>query len=129
MARFTDPLPETQAQTMVSEMRPTAAPISAHARQFLGNASPDLDEAPLRMEPRRLSLAEEDALTFMFARHPPDQEQTNAMERVYVAACEFARVVLENCPRSADRSAAVRQIRDACMTANAAIALRGASLT
>jgi hypothetical protein len=37
-------------------------------------------------------------------------------------------VLLANCPRGADRSAAIRLIRDACMTANAAVALDGLSL-
>jgi hypothetical protein len=44
------------------------------------------------------------------------------------AAKNFAEVVLANCPRGADMSAAIRLIRDARMTANAAIALNGLSL-
>jgi hypothetical protein len=39
------------------------------------------------------------------------------------AAQYFARVVMENTTGSADQSAAIRHIRDALMTANAAIAL------
>jgi hypothetical protein len=44
------------------------------------------------------------------------------------AAKNFAEVVLANCPNRADRTAAIRLIRDARMTANAAIALNGLSL-
>ncbi len=45
------------------------------------------------------------------------------------AAKNFERVVLEQCPASADRTFACRQIRDARMTANRSIALyRGEAL-
>lgn len=48
----------------------------------------------------------------------------------YVAVREsakaFARIVLDNTPACADQTAAIRKIREAVMTANAAIALDGA---
>jgi hypothetical protein len=46
-------------------------------------------------------------------------------QAVNAAAKAFFKVVQEHCPDSADRSAAFRQIREARMTANAAIALDG----
>ena len=42
------------------------------------------------------------------------------------AAKVFAQVVIDNTPECADQSAAIRKIREAVMTANAAIALDGA---
>lgn len=44
---------------------------------------------------------------------------------IRAAAKNFAMVVLLNAPKCADRSAAIREIRVAMMTANAAIALKG----
>jgi hypothetical protein len=44
------------------------------------------------------------------------------------AAKNFTEIVLLNCPRSADRSAAIVLIRNARRTANATIALSGLSL-
>jgi len=38
---------------------------------------------------------------------------------------EFARVIHENCPESPDRTAAIRHLREAVMTANASIATGG----
>jgi hypothetical protein len=44
---------------------------------------------------------------------------------IRAAALAFANVVNENAPDSPDKSAAIRMIRDAAMTANAAIACQG----
>jgi hypothetical protein len=41
------------------------------------------------------------------------------------AATQFAGVINEMCPESADKTAAVRKVREALFTANAAIALDG----
>lgn len=54
-----------------------------------------------------------------------DPADTPAFKAVNDAALEFAKVVLANTPSSADQSAAIRHIRDARMTANAAIACKG----
>jgi hypothetical protein len=45
--------------------------------------------------------------------------------RIREAALEFAATVLDNTPPCADQSVAIRKIREAVMTANAAIALDG----
>jgi hypothetical protein len=44
---------------------------------------------------------------------------------IRTAALVFANVVNENAPDSPDKSAAIRMIREAAMTANAAIACQG----
>jgi hypothetical protein len=44
---------------------------------------------------------------------------------IRAAALAFAAVVNEQVPDSADKSAAIRMIRDAALTANAAIACQG----
>lgn len=63
-----------------------------------------------------------------FKYHPPNDSTIPKYAAINQAAKNFAEIVLQNCPSSADRSAAIRLIRDARMTANAAVALNGLSL-
>lgn len=58
----------------------------------------------------------------LFSYHPPRPDQVRGYEAINAAGKAFARTVLEHAPDCADRSAAIRYIRDARMTANAAIA-------
>jgi hypothetical protein len=67
-------------------------------------------------------------LAQLFSYHPPTVETLQKFSAINQAAKNFAEVILQNCPPSADRSAAIRQIREARMTANAAISLNGLSL-
>jgi hypothetical protein len=64
----------------------------------------------------------------VFSYHPPTEVTLPKFAAINQAAKNFAEVVLQNCPSSADRSAAIRLIRDARMTANASVALNGLSL-
>lgn len=73
-------------------------------------------------------LSDDEILARLFSYHPPTVETLPRFQAINQAAKNFAEVVLQNCPAGADRSAAIRQIRDARMTANAAIALNGLSL-
>lgn len=59
----------------------------------------------------------------LFTYHPPRPGQAERYSKVREAALAFAEVVVDNTPKCPDRSAAVRKIREAVMTANAAIAL------
>jgi hypothetical protein len=61
----------------------------------------------------------------VFTYHAPNAEQIEKFAKVKEAGVAFARAILESCPPCADTSAALRQVRDARMTANAAIALNG----
>lgn len=78
-------------------------------------------------DPRKLNteLTREqiEELDHLFTYHPPTGDQIPRYTAINEAAKAFARVVLENTPRSADQSAAMRLIREARMTANSAIAL------
>jgi hypothetical protein len=58
----------------------------------------------------------------LFTYHPPTFEQVPLFGELREAAREFAHVVNRCCPDGADKSAAIRKIREAVMTANAAIA-------
>lgn len=59
----------------------------------------------------------------IFSYHAPTPEQLPKYDALRAAAKEFARAIIEKTPASADQSAAIRHVREAVMTANAAIAL------
>lgn len=68
----------------------------------------------------------EDKIQEMFTYHPPDNEQMVKYAAIRGAAKAMARIIYQNTPVSADQTAAIRLLRQAVMTANAAIATRGA---
>jgi hypothetical protein len=73
-------------------------------------------------------MSHAEILAALFSYHPPTPETLPKFAAINQAAKNFAEIVLQNCPSSADRSAAIRLIRDARMTANASVALNGLSL-
>lgn len=62
-------------------------------------------------------------LATVFAYHAPRGDQAQRHGAIKSGAQAFAEIVLANAPDCADRAAAVRHIREAMMTASAAIAL------
>ena len=60
-----------------------------------------------------------------FSYHSPTPEQVKQYAAINAASKALARVIIETCPQSADRSAALRLVREARMTANASIACGG----
>lgn len=77
------------------------------------------------MSRESLSLEEEAKLEEIFDYHSPDDEQAWAFPPIRAAAKDLARAILLNCPPCADRTAALRKLREAVMTANGGISLRG----
>lgn len=61
----------------------------------------------------------------VFTYHAPDAGQQAALEAVRDKAKELAQTILELTPPCADQQAALRSLREAVMTANAAIVLNG----
>jgi len=59
------------------------------------------------------------------AHHSPDRDQIQRITAIRQAALNFLDVIDANCPRCADATAAKRKVREAMMTANAAIVLNG----
>lgn len=57
-----------------------------------------------------------------FSHHPPKGDQTERYIRIRAAARHLAQVIVDHTPKSADQTAAIRKVREAMMTANAAIA-------
>lgn len=65
-------------------------------------------------------------LDHIFSYHPPPDEATREKyERIRAAARAFAQTIADETPECADQSHAIRCVRDAVMTANAAVALGG----
>jgi len=61
----------------------------------------------------------------IFTYHLPAPEQLPKYEAIRAKAKELGHVIVDNTPGSADQTAAIRLLREAVMTANAAIALQG----
>jgi len=61
----------------------------------------------------------------IFTYHPPRPEQLPKYEAIRAKAKELGQVIVENTPACADQAASIRLLREAVMTANAAIALDG----
>lgn len=60
-----------------------------------------------------------------FTYHAPEENDIYKYTQIREAAKYFAEVVMDNTPPSADQTTAIRKIREAVMTANAAIACGG----
>ena len=58
----------------------------------------------------------------LFTYHPPIDDQVERYARLRTAAKTFATAIRDLTPSSADQTAAVRKVREAVFTANAAIA-------
>lgn len=61
----------------------------------------------------------------VFSHHVPDHGDQLAYTSIRDSALSFARVIIRNTPKCADRTAAIRKVREAMMTANAARSLKG----
>lgn len=64
-------------------------------------------------------------LEHIFSHHPPEGDQPAQYEAIRAGAKAFAAIILENTPKSADQTASIRKLREAVMTANGSIALKG----
>lgn len=62
----------------------------------------------------------------VFASHELDADQAEAVAELRREAKLLAKAILALAPDCADRSMALRKLRECLMTANAAIALKGA---
>jgi hypothetical protein len=60
-----------------------------------------------------------------FSYHSPSSDNLVAYEKLRSAGKQFAQAINDLCPESADKTAAIRKVREAVMTANASIACGG----
>ena len=97
---------------------------------FLKDQGPGLPDAAgetqCRMTDRVAEKSPEQIIGDLFTYHPPQDEATVLKyEAVREAAKHLAMIIWKTCPFGADRTAAIRKLREAVMTANASIALNG----
>lgn len=59
----------------------------------------------------------------IFTYHPPRRDQADKHKMIWTAGLLLAEAILDYTPSGADQACAIRHIRDACMTANVAIAI------
>lgn len=62
---------------------------------------------------------------YVFAHHAPTPDKLVHYDAIHAAAKSFAQVILKHTLPSEDQAAALRLLREATMTANAAVALEG----
>jgi hypothetical protein len=70
-------------------------------------------------------MFEPEVIENWFTYHAPGSDDLVAYEKLRNAGKEFAKAINELCPDSADKTAAIRKVREAVMTANASIACKG----
>lgn len=83
---------------------------------------------PLAVEGTQLPLNQtggEMNLDNIFKHHTPNENQLQRIDLLRWKAKEFADAVVSATVGSADQSTAIRKIREALMTANAAVVLEG----
>ncbi|MGB8887117.1 MAG: hypothetical protein WCC87_10370 [Candidatus Korobacteraceae bacterium] len=61
----------------------------------------------------------------IFSHHAPKGDQVDRYQELRLAGKQFAKMIERHTPPGADQAAAIRKVREAVMTANAAIALDG----
>lgn len=69
---------------------------------------------------------DEAAISKIFTYHPPEPGQPEKYEAIRLCGKALALAILAATPTCADQTAAIRKVREAVMTANAAVALKGA---
>jgi hypothetical protein len=72
-----------------------------------------------------MALVDEGNVSEVVRYHAPNPVQVAQHEHLAAAAEAFIRVILAQCPQCADTTAAIRKVREAKMTASAAVALKG----
>jgi hypothetical protein len=81
---------------------------------------------PTQQAEPRVPTDQEKKLEEIFTYHPPENdEQLRAYKAIRDWGMALAKVICEFTPKGSDQSAAIRKVREAVMTANAAIALKG----
>jgi hypothetical protein len=93
-------------------------------QSFWHEHNPRIRRAEERFERRNMAITKAQ-LENWFTYHSPSKEQLPKYEAIRNAGLNLAEIIVENSPPSADQTAAVRKVREACFTANAAIACQG----
>jgi len=73
----------------------------------------------------RISALDQEQIDNWFSYHPPIGDQAARYAAIRAAGKVLAEKLTELCPASADRTVAIRHVRDAVYSANASIACGG----
>ena len=76
----------------------------------------------IKQEGEEMTGITKDQIKNWFTYHSPKGDQTERYMTIRVAGALCAETILANTPSGPDQSAAIRKVREAVMTANAAIA-------
>jgi len=76
-------------------------------------------------DPHARPTTQQEKLDNWFSYHAPQGDQHERYALIRAAAKRFAEEIVTLCPDSADRTAALRHIRDAVYSSNASIACGG----
>ena len=87
--------------------------------------SPEAQEQPLTDSLATQPTGNLEILTNLFTYHAPSEGDAKAYNVLRKKGLELALTIDRLCPPSADRTVAIRQLREALMTANASIATGG----
>lgn len=106
---------------------PQPFPMPPPDERPLAGMAARLNEAEVRAQslakPRPQLGQPDNEVLASFDHHAPNADQIERITVVRTACKAAARDILAVCPHSADRSASIRLLREAMMTANASIAL------
>lgn len=67
----------------------------------------------------------QDQLDNWFSYHPPEGDDAERYTQIRAGGKVLAELICDLCPASADRTVAIRKIREAVYASNASIACRG----
>lgn len=87
---------------------------------------PEMQNPDLAAEVLARSIAEDPIIENIFTYHAPEGDQPERYQLIRQSAKQFAYTIHVLCEPGPDRTAAIRHIREAVMTANASIATRNA---
>lgn len=72
-----------------------------------------------------VTVPDDDLIQHWFTYHKPTETDISRYKEIRDCGLEFARKINDHCPDGPDKSVAIRKVREAVMTANAAIACCG----
>lgn len=89
--------------------------------RFLQSYEPSMENQPTKDDADYVDILVKDVMDY----HPWSEEQINAAAPVRAALSEALKAILKYVPPSADRSAAIRKLREVRMDCNSAITFNG----
>jgi hypothetical protein len=112
-----------------ADVEKTQAPIDERVRRIMNAERVDAQIwTGMQGGAANACLSDEQIVAELFKYHAPNELTIPRYAAINQAGKNFAEVILANCPRGKDRTAAIELIRLARMTANAAVSLNGLSL-